>query len=300
MGWRAEAVEAMGRGAEAVEAMGRGADTLVAMVRGMLPAAAVAAAAAIGLAMLPAVAVADVGVDEKLGDTVPLDVPFLDENGRKVLLKDLVDRPTVLSLVYFRCPGICGPLLGGISDVVDRLDLKAGTDYRVLTISFNPADTPELAIQKKSNYFKAFHKDMPLDAWRFLTGTPESIAAITGAVGFKYEPAGSEFIHPATIMVLSPKGKIARYLYGVTFLPFDLKMALTEAAEGRVGATINKVLLFCFSYDPEGKTYVFNILKITGIVTLLVVGLFGLFLAVTTRRYRAAVQQDGQGEGGTR
>lgn len=230
---------------------------------------------------------AAVGIDEKLGDEVPLDLTFLDEEGNSVKLADLLDRPTILSLVYYRCPGICGPLMGGVSEVLDRIqEAVPGEDFRVLTISFNAAETAEMARRKKDNYYKSFHKEMSPEAWRFLTGSQESIDAITSAVGFQYEAAGNEWVHPAAIMVLSPDGMISRYLYGVSFLPFDVKMALMEAAQGRTGPTINKVLLYCFSYDPEGKTYVFNILKVTGTVTLVCVGLFVIFLMVTTRRYR--------------
>lgn len=241
---------------------------------------------------------AAVGIDEKLGDRVPLGLVFADEEGKAVTLGDLIDRPTILSLVYYRCPGICGPLMGGVSEVLDRIqDAEPGKDFQVLTISFNAEETAEMAGRKKANYYRSFHRDMPQNAWRFLTGSQASIDAITSAVGFEYEPAGNEWVHPAAIMVLSPDGMVSRYLYGVSFLPFDVKMALMEASQGRTGPTINKVLLYCFSYDPEGKTYVFNILKVTGSVTLFFMGLFVVFLVVSTRRYRRREETRQEGAG---
>jgi len=242
---------------------------------------------------------AEVGIDEKLGEKVPLELSVIDEEGKSVKLQDLLDRPTILNLVYYRCPGICGPLMGGVSEVLELIkDKVPGEDFQVLTISFNAAETAEMASQKKKNYYRSFHREMSPDAWRFLTATQENIDAITSAVGFEYEPAGNEWVHPAAIMVLSPDGMISRYLYGVSFLPFDVKMALMEASQGRTGPTINKVLLYCFSYDPEGKTYVFNVLKVTGSVTLLFVGLFVIFLVVTTRRHRRR-EEEAQESGST-
>jgi protein SCO1 len=177
--------------------------------------------------------------------------------------------------------------MGGVSELLDSIKEQVpGEDFQVLTISFNAEENAEMAKRKKENYYRSFHKEMSPKAWRFLTAPQESIDAITAAVGFEYEPAGNEWVHPAAIMVLAPDGMVSRYLYGVTFLPFDVKMALMEASQGRTGPTINKVLLYCFSYDPEGKTYVFNILKVTGSVTLVFVGLFVIFLVVSTRRHR--------------
>ena len=127
---------------------------------------------------------AEVGIDEKLGDTVPLDLEFLDENGNPVTLGDLIDGPTVLSLVYFKCPGICGPLMGGVADVIEKMDMVPGTDYRVLTISFDPSETPDLARRKKATYFKVVRRPLGEDGWRFLTGDAAAVDALTDAVGF--------------------------------------------------------------------------------------------------------------------
>jgi len=230
--------------------------------------------------------VPSVDVDEHLSETIPLDLRFLDETGQPVLLSELFDRPVVLSLVYYRCPGICSPLMSGLVDVIEKMELEPGVDYRVLTISFDETETPDLAARKKINYMKAFHTPIPEDAWRFMTGDSASIARITEAVGFRYERQGKDFVHPGVITVLSPNGRIARYLHGITFLPFDLKMAVLEASEERWGPTVNRVLLYCFSYDPDGNRYVFNILKVTGTVIMFFACVFVVFLIVTTRRSR--------------
>ncbi len=208
------------------------------------------------------------GIDEKLGEPVPLDVTFTDEAGKPVVLRDLIDRPTILSLVYFTCPNVCPRILGSVAQLLGRLAPEPGESYTVITLSFDEMDTPEVARQRKKNFLKAIGKPFPEARWHFLTGDLASIRRLTDAVGFNFQRQGEAFEHPAALTVLSPSGRVVRYLYGLTYLPFDVKMALTEASEGRVGPTIRRALLFCFSYDPEGRTYVFNILKVTASVIL--------------------------------
>nr|NQU88895.1 SCO family protein [Bacteroidota bacterium] len=203
------------------------------------------------------------GIYEKLDDYVPDDLVFTNENGVEVNFKSLIDKPTVLVLVYFTCPGICSPLLDGIADVIGKTDLELGKDYQVLTVSFNEKETYDLAKSKKKNYVKQIKKDIDDSHWMWMVGDSTNIANLTNSVGFRFKREGDDFIHAAAIMVLSPDGKITRYLYGTYFLPFDLKMALAEAAKGKSGPTINKILNYCFSYDPEGKKYVFNITKVS-------------------------------------
>lgn len=227
----------------------------------------------------------EIGIIEHLGAYAPLDLKFQDENGDTVLLSDIVDRPTVVSLVYFNCPGICSPLLNGVVDVLDRLSMKPGQDYKSLTISFDPTDTPELAKDKKRNYFKAFKRGpFPEEDWKWLTGDSLTIKKFTDAVGFKYKKEGRDFVHAGALIVLGKDGKISRYLRGIQFQPFDLKMAITEASEGRVGPTISKVLLYCFSYDPAGKRYAFNFMKVGGTVFLFTLVLFIAFLTFKGRK----------------
>lgn len=220
-----------------------------------------------------------IGVNEHLGETIPLNYTFVDEKGDTLSLAELVDKPTILNFVYFNCPGICTPLLGGLQDVIDRVDLKPGVDFKILTISINKDETPELALSKKRNYFKGLKREFPDEAWLWMTGDSANIAGLTDAAGFNFRRTGDDFAHPAALTILSPQGKIARYLYGITFNQFDLKMALIEASEGRVGPTIAKVIQFCFSYDPAGRKYVFNVLKVSATLIILFVL---IFVAVTS------------------
>ena len=224
-----------------------------------------------------------IGIEEKLGENIPLDIPFFDEEGRRVSLGELVDKPTVLSLIYYSCPDVCPLLLSGVAEVVGRMPGEPGEDYNLLTVSFDERDTPADARQKKANYLRAGDKPVAEEVWRFLTGERESIKRLTDAVGFRFKRRGKIFLHPVSLVVLSPRGRVVRYLYGNTFLPFDLKMALTEASEGRFSPTINRVLLYCFSYDPKGRKYVFNILKVMGTSMLLVVAAMFVLLTVKGR-----------------
>lgn len=222
------------------------------------------------------------GVNEKLGDFVPLDLTFLDEEGKSVTLKEMMDgKPTIITLNYFRCAGICTPQLDDLSQTLKRLDLAENTDYKVLTISFAEDETPALAAAKRKNHLHAIERDYVADAWHFLIGENNSSAKLAKSVGFTYEKTISpngvvDYLHPAALIILSPEGKVTRYLNGVQQLPFDVKMSLVEASEGRVGPTIAKTLLFCYAYDAQGKKYVFAWEKIAATVMLAIV--FGFFI----------------------
>ncbi len=227
-----------------------------------------------------------IGVDEKLGDIIPGDIRLIDENGDEIYLGEIIDKPTVISLVYYRCPGICSPLMEGIAEAIDRTDLVLGEDYQVLTISFDARETTDLAVNKKRNHLMMMRNREAEDHWRFFTSDSASIARLTDATGFRYRRTGNDFIHSATLIVVSPQRKISRYLNGIYFLPFEVKMAVIEASEGRVGPTINKVLQFCYSYDPAGQTYVLNITKIIGTIIIFfsVVLLLGLSIKPISRK----------------
>ncbi|MBP7866838.1 MAG: SCO family protein [Acidobacteria bacterium] len=227
---------------------------------------------------------ADIGIDEHLGTFLPKDLVFLDEAGKPVRLGELIRKPTLLALVYFRCPGICTPLLEGLADVLNQLRSEPGKDFQVVTISFHAGDTPELARQKKANFLKILTRPFPPESWHWLTGDQAAIDAVTAAVGFRYVRQGKDYAHPGAIYFISDQGKICRYLYGIRFLPNDVELALMEASEGRTSASINRVLNFCYSYDPVSKTYVFNFLKVAGVVTLLVLALFVIVLVVISRK----------------
>lgn len=232
---------------------------------------------------------APIGLDEHLGKTINLNYTFLDENGDTLILTHLVNRPTILNFVYYNCPGICTPLLAGLQDVMSKVDMEPGKDFQILTISINKDETPELAFKKKNNYMKGLKRQFPGDAWRWMTGDSANIAGLTEEVGFNFRRSGDDFAHPAVLIVLSPQGKIARYLHGITFNQFDVKMAIIEASEERVGPTIAKVIQFCFSYDPAGRKYVFNFLKVsaTFIILFMVV-----FVAVTSFRSNKRRKKD--------
>lgn len=220
----------------------------------------------------------EVGVIEHLGDTIPMELEFMNEHNDTVTLGKLIDKPTVFSFVYFDCPGLCSPLLDGVANVVSKTDLQLGEDYDIITISFNTKDTPEKAKEKKKNFVQKIGKEHQ-DAWKYLTGRQENIEKITDAVGFKYKPQGVDFAHPSAIIIVSPDGKITRYLYGIDFLPFDLKMAVNEAQRGIERPTVNKVLQYCFSYDPKSQGYTLQITRVMGIFIIFVAVLtFGILL----------------------
>jgi len=229
----------------------------------------------------------EVGIDEKLGDIIPLDLTVVDHEGNSIALADFMDRPTVLALVYYRCPDICSPLLMGLSDAISKMSLESGQDYKILTVSFNPDEGPEDAHHSMTHLQGMYHGEWPGEDWAFTTADSATSAALADAVGFRYAKVGADqYNHAGALTVLSTEGQVARYLYGITFLPFDLKMALVEAAAGKVGPTINRVLLYCFSYDSEGKTYVFNFLRVVGSMTLFFALIFVVWLVISGRRSR--------------
>ncbi len=227
-----------------------------------------------------------IAIDEQLGSNVPLDIHFYDEKGARVILKDLINKPTVIAPVYLSCTNTCPLLLLGLADVIERSKLKPGKDYQVLAVSFDEKDTPQIASEKKPEYLKAANKPVPDDAWRFLTGSAESIQRFTQAVGFQFRKERTGFSHPVTLIFLSPEGKIVRYLSGLTFLPFEFEMAVTEASKGEAVPLARKALIYCMSYDPQGKKYVFNTLKVVAILMVATIVSFFIYLVVTGRKPR--------------
>jgi protein SCO1/2 len=233
------------------------------------------------------------GIDQKLGQYVPLDLTFSDETGRPVTLRQLIHKPTILALVYLHCPNVCSLLLQNLADVLNKLPGEPGKEYTVLSISFDETEKPSLALQKKRTYLKMIEKPFPEDAWRFLTGDKENIHQLADAVGFHFKRVGNDFEHPVALIILAPDGKIVRYMYGADPLPFDLKLALIEASQGRIGPAISKIARFCFSYDPKGEKLVFNMLKVTGTVTLLFALSFIVFLLFKGRKQHMKEEQRG-------
>jgi protein SCO1/2 len=232
-----------------------------------------------------------IGIDQRLGQTIPLDLTFNDEKGNPVILKQLIHAPTILALVYYHCPNVCSLLLQNLADVLDKLPAEPGKDFIVLAVSFDETEKPSLALQRKKIYLKMIEKPFPEEAWKFLTGDKENIRKLTDAIGFHFKRVGDDFEHPVSLIMLAPDGKIVRYMYGADPLPFDLKIALVEASQGRIGPTIAKVVRFCFSYDPKSHKLVFNILKVTGTVTILFALTFIAFLFFKGRERRDGEEQ---------
>ncbi len=224
---------------------------------------------------------------EQLGQIIPGDITFRDEEGNLVDMATFLDKPTILNFVYFECPGICTPLLNEIADILGKSNLHPDKDsFQLLSISFEPKDTPAMAKEKRSNYLKQVGRPLPETTWRFFTGDQENIRRMTEAVGFGYKRAGGEYIHPGGVIMISPERKIVRYLYGIQFLPFDFQMGVYEASQGKVTPTTARLLNFCFSFDPVGRTYAFNLARVVGSVMLISVVFFVIFLFFTTRRSR--------------
>ena len=221
---------------------------------------------------------------EKLGDKIPLQLDFIDSTGSVASLEQLIDRPTLMVPVFYDCRNVCNMLLGRLSAVLPDLKMEPGKDYNVITFSFDPLETPEMAAHSKQTFLTATQVDYPPEAWRFVTGTQENILQLTDAAGYYFKKEGDEFLHPITAFVVTKDGTIVRYLPGQRFSAIDLTMALFEASEGRIGKPIRQALQFCFSYDPEGRGYVFNLMRVSGTVILLTLGSFLLFLILGGRK----------------
>lgn len=234
------------------------------------------------------------GIDEKLGQKIPLDLVFTNSDGQQVALKDIVKKPTILLFVYYNCPSLCNPLLAEVASVIQRVDLRPVEDYEIITISIDHKETYDLAARRKDEYLFSIAGNYPAKGWYFMTGDSVTIAKATDAAGFRFIRVGDQIIHPGALMFLSPEGIISRYLFigsiGVkpgkagNFLPFDIKMALFDAGEGKITPTVAKVLQLCFSYDPEAGQYALNFTRIAGIVIVLLIGIFVVVFIVKPKK----------------
>lgn len=222
-----------------------------------------------------------VGFQEKQGQYVDLNVKLVDEAGDTVLLKDVLDKPAILNLVYFRCAGTCSPLMWGISKFIDAMDLQLGKDYDVLTISFDPSETIDLGIDKKASYINTMQKKEEAANWRFFVADSADVARLTKSVGFTYQKVNDQYVHPTGLIALAADGKIVRYLRGIDFLPFDIKITMVEAAKGKIGPSINRLLAVCYGYDSEGNKFVFNVTRVSAIVILFILVVTFLILALS-------------------
>ena len=230
----------------------------------------------------------DIGIDEKLGETIPLDLVFTNEAGEEVTLDQLIDKPTILTLIYLRCPSICSPLINEVAATVDAVDLVPGEDYELLTVSFDITDDEKLVSNAKKSLLERMKREIPEDSWHFLTGTEDSISRLTDSVGFRFRREKSDFVHAGTVIFLSPQGKIVRYLSGLSILPADMKMALLDASIGKERTLMQRVQRLCYSYDSGSQSYALKVNRIILLVTLPGIGLFLAFLLV--KRKKPAVQ----------
>ncbi len=239
--------------------------------------------------------------DQKLEAQVPLSSTFRDDKGASVnLSKYFRGKPVILAAVYYRCPMLCSQILSGIVRGLRPLSLEPGRDFEVVAISINPAETPQEAAAKEDHYSQSYSRRTGHAGWHFLTGSEPSIRSVTDAIGFhyRYDPATKTYFHASGITVLTPEGKVSRYLYGVDYEPKDLKLALIEASHDRIGSPVDQILLFCYHYDPKTGKYgaiVVNLLKITSglLLVLLVVGLTLLWRR-DLRQYRDPVGKAGR------
>lgn len=241
------------------------------------------------LAPLKATDEPEIGIVEHLNEHLPNDIFIINEKSDTVNLIDLIDKPTVINFVYFRCPGICSPLMDGIAEVVDKSGLEIGVDYQIFTISFDARETIDLGHRKKANYLNQMAKKEAASlGWQFFVADSLNIAKATEALGFKYKRTGNDFLHAASVMMISPEGKIVRYLNGIYFLPLEWKLAIVEASQEKSGPTINKILQYCYTYDPEGQAYVLNVTRIAGTIIIFLSVLFFLLLLLWPRKTKTS------------
>jgi len=231
----------------------------------------------------------DVGIEQRLEAPLPLDAAFRDETGRAVWLGDYFsEKPVVVVLVYYRCPMLCTQVLNGFLKSSQAVPLEIGRDYEVVTVSFDPRETPELAAEKKHHYVRAYRRAGAERGWHFLTGDQPAIDRLVEAVGFRYhyDPASDQFAHASGIAIATPDGRLARYLYGIEYSPHDLRLSLVEAAAGRIGSPVDQVLLLCYHYDPLTGQYGLAISAVLRAAGGLTVFALGVFLVVMYGRER--------------
>lgn len=233
----------------------------------------------------------DVGFDQRLNEAVPQDVVFRDEAGQPVRLGDyLGQKPVILALVYYKCTTLCPMILDGLVRSLHAVSFDIGKQFSILTVSFDPRDTPELAATKRAEYVQRYGRPGAADGWHFLTGDEPSIQRLTKAVGFRYvyDDKTDQYAHAAGILMLTPQGRVARYFYGIDYSPRDLRLGLIEAAANTIGDPIDQVLLYCYHYDPLTGKYgliVMNVIRLAGLATVLALG---AFILVMLRRERLA------------
>lgn len=229
----------------------------------------------------------NVGIEQHLNEQIPPDLTFRDETGKTVRLGDYFGKkPMILNLVYYQCPMLCGEVLSGLDSALRILKFDVGKEFDVITVSFDPRETPEMATAKKAEYIKRYGRPGAEQGWHFLTGPQDSIDSLTKTAGFQYEfnKEMNQFAHATAIMILTPEGKISQYYYGVEFAPKDLRLGLIQASNNKIGTVVDQVLLYCYHYNPETGKYgaiITRILRLSAAATMLCVG---LLIVVMSRR----------------
>lgn len=262
-----------------------------ALVLFILAAIAVGAASAQQFG-LPAM-VKGVGIDQNLNAQVPLELLFKDDTGQTVRLGQYFrKKPVVLALVYYECPMLCDMVMNGLTHTMEQISLDLGRDYEVVSVSFNPKETWQLAGAKKANYVEKYQRKGAAEGWHFLTGTEDNIKKLADTAGFhyKYDPVTKQFAHAAGIMVLTPEGKIARYFYGIEYKPRDFRLGLVEASQKKIGSPVDAILLFCYHYDPMTGKYgvvIGNVIRALGSATVIALGTL-LFVLIRRDRQTSA------------
>ena len=232
-----------------------------------------------------------IGIDQRLNHHVPLDLPFVDEQGKDVKLGDYFGkRPVLLAMVYYECPMLCTQVLNGVTGALKTINFDVGKEFDIVAVSINPLEGPGLAAQKKAAYLERYGRPQTANGWHFLTGREENIRALAKAVGFRYEydETIKQYAHGAGVELITPKGKIARYFYGIEYAPRDLRLGIVEASEERIGSPIDTALLLCFHYDPATGKYGPTALTMVRIGAVLTIVAFAAFLLVSLRRERAS------------
>jgi len=240
----------------------------------------------------------NVGIDQRLGERIPLDLEFRDENGSTVRLGDYFGKkPVILTLVYYSCPMLCNQVLNGLTSGLDVISFDIGKEFEVVTVSFDPREKPDLARAKKETYIEWYKRSGSAEGWHFLTGDKASIDKLTEAVGFhyKFDAPTNQFIHASGIMLATADGTLARYFYGIEYAPKDLRLGLVEASERKIGTPVDRLLLYCYHYDPAAGKYgavVMNILRLAGVVTIAALVIMLWFMR---RRLRVANREASAG-----
>ncbi len=237
-----------------------------------------------------------VGIDQHLSQQVPLDLDFVDEHGRPVQLRQYFgQKPVILTMVYYTCPMLCSQVLSGVTVALNGMPgFSVGREFNVVTVSFDPRDTPQAALENKERYLKRYHRSGSEEGWHFLVGKKDQIEALAQALGFRYawDQDNQQYAHASGIMLLTPEGRIAQYYYGIEYPPHNIRLGIVEASKGKVGTIVDQVLLYCYHYDPRQGKYglvIFNVLRLSALATVLVLG--GLILVMFRRERSGRFKQ---------